>query len=93
MLVGCKGMCYLCRLLLKKELSKEERLWGSNVEIKDNQPKINADVLAKEWNIELNRAIQTLEVTSQKGIRNARGSMARRLPSQPYRIKRIAPGK
>ena len=71
---------------------KRRRTWSSNVEIKKNQSKINTEVLAKKWNIGINRATQTLEVTTQKGIRNVRDSLTRRLPSQPYRIKRIAPG-
>ena len=72
---------------------KRRRTWGSNVEIKKNQSKINAGVLAKKRNFGLNRATQTLEVTTQKGITNVRDSLvSRRLPSQSYRIKRIAPG-
>ena len=50
----------------EERVLKRRRTRGSNVEIKDNQSKINAEVLAKKWNIRIHRAIQTLEVTKQK---------------------------
>ena len=78
--------------IFEERALKRRRTSGSNVEIKDSQSKINAEVLAKKWDIGIKRATQTLIVTTQKGIRNVRDSLTRRLPSQPYRIKRIAPG-
>ena len=54
--------------------------------------KIDAEALSKRWNIGLKRAQMTVEATTQKGIRSVQNSLNRRLPTQSYRLKRIAPG-
>ena len=54
---------------------------------------IGAETLAKRWNIGLETAKKTLNVTTQKGLRNIISPVSKRFKRQPYHRKRIAPGK
>ena len=54
---------------------------------------ITASELSRRFNIGRKRAEQTLNVTTQKGIRHVKNPITRRLKTQRWRNKRILPGK
>jgi hypothetical protein len=76
------------------EKSSNRRVrWGPSVRVDDRKSKLTPEVLAKRWGIGKVQAQQTLKVTTQKGIRNLSNPLTRRLKTQRYRNKRVAPGK
>ena len=62
------------------------------VQVSGSKPGIDAETLAKRWNISLQAAKNTIQVTTQKGIRNAQHPVNRRFnTSQPQlRYKQLA---
>jgi hypothetical protein len=54
---------------------------------------VTPEELAKKWSISLDIAKNTLKASTQKGIRLINGPVHRRFQSQPFRNKRILPGK
>ena len=61
--------------------------------IKTGNKKADAESLARRWGIGLSSAVQTLLVTTQKGLRNATHPVQKRFKRQPFHRKRMAPGK
>ena len=53
---------------------------------------IEPQLLARNWNITEQMAKDTLEVTTQRGVRNPK-TLERRFPTQSFRNKKIVPGK
>eukprot|EP00536_Pseudo-nitzschia_multiseries_P014239 jgi/Psemu1/38033/gm1.38033_g len=66
--------------------------WGPSVTIIVGPNKIDCERLAKTWNISFKKAEQTLKVTTQKALRNLQLPLMKRLPTQRFRNKRVAPG-
>ena len=78
---------------LEERSVKRRKSWGPAIATGEVACKVNAEALSKRWNIGLKRAQMTIDATTQKGIRTVRNSLNKRLPTQPYRLKRTAPGR
>ena len=69
--------------------------WGpmvAGLKLKNTKPAIRAEEVAAKFNIGIERAKQTLKVTTHKGIRQSL-SVANRFKTQPFRSKRVLQGK
>ena len=64
----------------------------SELTTNNKRPSIDPELLSKTWGIGLQRAKETLKVTTQKGIRNP-NSVAKRFVTQPFRNKKSLKGK
>ena len=54
---------------------------------------LTPEVLSKRWGVSINKAKDTIKVTTQKGIRNLANPMMRRMKTQRWRTKRRLQGK
>eukprot|EP00536_Pseudo-nitzschia_multiseries_P016348 jgi/Psemu1/45862/gm1.45862_g len=66
--------------------------WGPSVTTIEGPNTIDCERLAKTWNISFKKAEQTLNVTTQKALRNLQLPLMKRLPTQRFRNKRVAQG-
>ena len=62
-------------------------------QVQSGRKKLSAEVLAKRWGIGLQTAMNTLRVTTQKGLRKVTHPVQKRFKRQPFHRKRLAPGR
>ena len=77
---------------LEERTSDRRKRFGP-VATLERSTSVTPEVLARKWHIGKERAKQTLKVTTQRGIRNIRNPLTKRLRTQRWRNKRMIPGK
>eukprot|EP00536_Pseudo-nitzschia_multiseries_P018822 jgi/Psemu1/57494/gm1.57494_g len=77
---------------LERQSLDRRNQWGPMVTTIDGPNRMDCERLAKTWNVSFKKAEQTLKVTAQKALRNLQLPLMKRLPTQRFRNKRVAPG-